>query len=79
MLVLAMHTAPQAYPAPRKQAFYCPQTLAYISVPLGKSSRGRPRQGVQRITQELSTPRITEAEQQCFSRLPEHRERRRKR
>jgi hypothetical protein len=32
MLVLAMHTAPQAYPAPRKQAFYCPKTLAYISL-----------------------------------------------
>src|SRR5215216_631121 len=47
MLVLAMHTAPQAYQAPRKQAFYCPKTLAYISVPLGKSSRGRPREGVE--------------------------------
>ena len=34
-------------PSPRKQAFYCPKTLVYISVALGKSSRGRPRQGVQ--------------------------------
>jgi hypothetical protein len=32
MLVLAMDTAPQAYLAPRKQAFYCPKTLVYISL-----------------------------------------------